>query len=153
MCCLWKHQNWLENCLQAGSTWTQVFSMRFFPNQNEFLINVPTSNTQVTTLKHNISIISLIHFWPKWQDIGCCCFFFFFSDSLYILYSPSFCCCLNFVRTYCYLVMLMSFCLMYYDNSGPSWKSATVKALIMDPPKTGQPLYSGQITCPRLILP
>ena len=29
----------------------------------------------------------------------------------------------------------------------------TVKPLITDPLKSGQPLYSGQITCPRLILP
>ena len=31
--------------------------------------------------------------------------------------------------------------------------ACTVKPLISDPPKSGQPLYSGQITCPRLILP
>ena len=29
----------------------------------------------------------------------------------------------------------------------------TVKPLIADPPKNGQPLYSTQIPCPRLILP
>ena len=29
----------------------------------------------------------------------------------------------------------------------------TVKPLITDPPKSGQPLYSGRLTCPRLILP
>ena len=29
----------------------------------------------------------------------------------------------------------------------------TVKPLITDPPKTGQPLYSRQLTCPQLILP
>ena len=28
----------------------------------------------------------------------------------------------------------------------------TVKPLIMNPPKSGQPLYSGRLTCPRLIL-
>ena len=32
-------------------------------------------------------------------------------------------------------------------------KKSTVKPLITDPPKSGQPLYSGQLTCPRLILP
>ena len=30
--------------------------------------------------------------------------------------------------------------------------SVTVKPLIADPPKSGQPLYSGWLTCPRLIL-
>ena len=29
----------------------------------------------------------------------------------------------------------------------------TVKPLITDPPRSGQPLYSGRLTCPRLILP
>ena len=29
----------------------------------------------------------------------------------------------------------------------------TVKPLITDPPKSGQPLYNGRLTCPRLILP
>jgi len=29
----------------------------------------------------------------------------------------------------------------------------TVKPLITDPPKSEQPLYSGRLTCPRLILP
>ena len=29
----------------------------------------------------------------------------------------------------------------------------TVKRLITDPPKSGQPPYSGWFTCPRLILP
>ena len=29
----------------------------------------------------------------------------------------------------------------------------TVKPLITDPPKSGQPLYSRQLHCPRLILP
>jgi len=28
-----------------------------------------------------------------------------------------------------------------------------VKPLIADPPKSGQPLYSGRLTCPQLILP
>ena len=31
--------------------------------------------------------------------------------------------------------------------------TVTVKPLIIDPPKSGQPLYSGQLTCPQLILP
>ena len=30
--------------------------------------------------------------------------------------------------------------------------SNTVKPLITDPPKSGQPLYSGRLTCPRLTL-
>ena len=29
----------------------------------------------------------------------------------------------------------------------------TVKPLITDPSKSGQPLYNGRLTCPRLILP
>ena len=29
----------------------------------------------------------------------------------------------------------------------------TVKPLITDPPKSEQPLYSGRLTCPRLLLP
>ena len=29
----------------------------------------------------------------------------------------------------------------------------TVKPLITDPPKSGQPPYNGRLTCPRLILP
>ena len=36
---------------------------------------------------------------------------------------------------------------------GKTNKHNTVKPLIADPPKSGQPLYSGHITCPRLILP
>ena len=31
--------------------------------------------------------------------------------------------------------------------------TTTVKPLITDPPKSGQHLYSGRLTCPRLILP
>ena len=30
--------------------------------------------------------------------------------------------------------------------------STTVKPLITNPPKSGQPLYSGRLTCPRLTL-
>ena len=32
-------------------------------------------------------------------------------------------------------------------------KICTVKPLITDPPKSGQPLYNGRLTCHRLILP
>ena len=39
-------------------------------------------------------------------------------------------------------------CLMIFWN-----KLYTVKPLLRDPPKSGQPLYSGRLTCPRLILP
>ena len=35
------------------------------------------------------------------------------------------------------------------DHHGPN----TVKPLITDSPRSGQPPYSGQIQCPRLILP
>ena len=34
-----------------------------------------------------------------------------------------------------------------------NYKETTVKPLITDPPRSGQPLYSGRLTCPRLILP
>ena len=42
---------------------------------------------------------------------------------------------------------------VWYNFNGLCLGIGTVKPLITDPPKSGQPLYSRQLTCPRLILP
>ena len=55
-------------------------------------------------------------------------------------------------HSYCNKLLLV----MYWVFSPhlPSIPSqTTVKPLITDPPKSGQPLYNGRVTCPRLILP
>ena len=41
----------------------------------------------------------------------------------------------------------------WFDVNNGVKQGCTVKPLITDPPRSGQPLYSGRLTCPRLILP
>ena len=39
------------------------------------------------------------------------------------------------------------------ETDNKAWVGGCYISNIMDPPKSGQPLYSGRLTCPRLILP
>ena len=48
---------------------------------------------------------------------------------------------------------LVSFGLVNVSYFSLTYVSTTVKPLIPDPPKSRQPLYSGRLICPRLILP